>query len=37
MCQKVGGVDWYSPLGLVIAAAAAWGLAYVIGTKRGRM
>jgi carbonic anhydrase/acetyltransferase-like protein (isoleucine patch superfamily) len=29
-----GGVDWYSPLGLVIAAAAAWGLAYAIGTRR---
>ncbi|WP_244184375.1 hypothetical protein [Streptomyces cellostaticus] len=31
-----GGVDWFSPLGLVIAAAAAWGLAYAIGNKRGR-
>jgi hypothetical protein len=32
-----GGVDWFSPLGLVIAAAAAWGLAHVIGNRRGRM
>jgi hypothetical protein len=29
-----GGVDWVSPLGLVVAAAAAWGLAYLIGNKR---
>ncbi|SOD85036.1 hypothetical protein [Streptomyces sp. Ag109_G2-15] len=29
-----GGVDWYSPLGLVLAAAAAWGLAYVVGNRR---
>ncbi|WP_234383420.1 hypothetical protein [Streptomyces dysideae] len=28
------GVDWFSPLGLVVAAAAAWGLAYVVGNKR---
>ncbi|MFH8771290.1 hypothetical protein [Streptomyces sp. NPDC017958] len=32
-----GGVDWYSPLGLVIAAAAAWVLAYVIGNRRSPM
>lgn len=31
-----GGVDWFSPLGLVLAAAAAWGLAYVIGNSRRR-
>jgi hypothetical protein len=29
-----GGVDWFSLLGLVLAAAAAWGLAYVVGNKR---
>ena len=29
-----GGVDWTSPLGLVLAAAAAWGIAYLIGNKR---
>ncbi|MHA5054097.1 hypothetical protein [Streptomyces sp. SD15] len=29
-----GGVDWSSPLGLLLAAAAAWGLAYLIGNKR---
>ena len=29
-----GGVDWFSPLALLIAAAAAWGLAYLIGNKR---
>ncbi|MFJ8538587.1 hypothetical protein [Streptomyces sp. NPDC093591] len=28
------GVDWFAPLGLVLAAAAAWGLAYLIGNKR---
>ncbi|GAA4807737.1 hypothetical protein GCM10023220_42570 [Streptomyces ziwulingensis] len=31
-----GGVDWVSPLGLVIAAVVAWGLAYAIGRSRGR-
>ncbi|MGW0758774.1 hypothetical protein ACWD1Y_20305 [Streptomyces sp. NPDC002814] len=31
-----GGVDWFSPLALVLAAAAAWGLAYVIGNSRRR-
>ncbi|WP_369172752.1 hypothetical protein AB5J49_34395 [Streptomyces sp. R28] len=29
-----GRVDWFSPLGLVVAAAAAWGVAYLIGSKR---
>lgn len=29
-----GGVDWFSPLGLVLAAAAAWGLAHLIGHRR---
>ncbi|MGJ5826374.1 hypothetical protein [Streptomyces ossamyceticus] len=29
-----GGVDWFSPLGLVLAAAAAYGLAYAMGTRR---
>ncbi|RPF36727.1 hypothetical protein EDD92_6772 [Streptomyces sp. TLI_185] len=29
-----GGVDWTSPLGLVLAAAAAWGIAYLVGNKR---
>jgi hypothetical protein len=29
-----GGVDWFSPLGLVLAAAAAWCLAYLVGNKR---
>ncbi|GHK04795.1 hypothetical protein SY2F82_65920 [Streptomyces sp. Y2F8-2] len=32
-----GGVDWFSPLGLVVAAAAAWGLAYVVGNRRGQI
>ncbi len=27
-------VDWFSPLGLVLAAAAAWGLAHLIGSRR---
>ncbi|WDF41717.1 MULTISPECIES: hypothetical protein [unclassified Streptomyces] len=31
-----GGVDWFSPLGLVVAAAAAWGVAYLIGKKKRR-
>ncbi|KPI00661.1 hypothetical protein OK074_5754 [Actinobacteria bacterium OK074] len=31
-----GGVDWYSPLGLVIAAATAWAIAYTVGTKQRR-
>lgn len=29
-----GSVDWFSPLGLVLAAAAAWGLAHLIGNRR---
>ncbi|GAA2519151.1 hypothetical protein GCM10010276_81350 [Streptomyces longisporus] len=29
-----GGVDWTSPLALVLAAAAAWGIAYLVGNKR---
>ncbi|MER5937493.1 hypothetical protein ABT121_09260 [Streptomyces sp. NPDC001928] len=32
--QSTDGVDWFSPLGLVLAAAAAWGLAYLIGNRR---
>ncbi|MEU6147559.1 hypothetical protein ABZ848_45330 [Streptomyces sp. NPDC047081] len=28
------GVDWFSPLGLVVAAVAAVGLAYIIGNRR---
>ncbi|WP_244187887.1 hypothetical protein [Streptomyces regalis] len=32
--ESSGGVDWFSPLGLLVAAAAAWGLAYLIGNKR---
>lgn len=35
--ESSGGVDWFSPLGLLLAAAAAWGLAYLIGNKRGRV
>lgn len=31
-----GGVDWFSPLGLVLAAATAWALAHTIGTRRRR-
>ncbi|EKX60944.1 hypothetical protein Sipo8835_03420 [Streptomyces ipomoeae] len=31
-----GGVDWFSPLGLVLAAATAWGLAHALGTRRRR-
>ena len=29
-----GEVDWFSPLGLVLAAAAAWGIAHLIGNRR---
>ncbi|MCI3277908.1 hypothetical protein [Streptomyces cylindrosporus] len=29
-----GGIDWFSPLGLVLAAVAAAGLAHVIGNRR---
>ncbi|MFJ7078871.1 hypothetical protein [Streptomyces sp. NPDC098781] len=32
--ETEGGVDWFSPLGLLLAAAAAWGLAYLIGRSR---
>ena len=32
--EAAGGVDWFSPLGLVVAAAAAWGLAYLVGNSR---
>lgn len=32
--ETTGGVDWFSPLGLVLAAAAAWGIAYLIGNQR---
>ncbi|MCX5187711.1 hypothetical protein [Streptomyces sp. NBC_00268] len=32
-----GGVDWFSPLGLLLAAAAAWGLACLIARKRRQM
>jgi hypothetical protein len=32
--EASGGVDWTSPLGLVLAAAAAWGIAYAVGNKR---
>jgi hypothetical protein len=29
-----GGVDWLNLLGLLVAAAAAWGIAYLVGNKR---
>ncbi|MFE0257216.1 hypothetical protein [Streptomyces sp. NPDC059010] len=29
-----GGVDWFSPLGLVLAAVVAFGLAYLVGNRR---
>ncbi|MGW0611930.1 hypothetical protein [Streptomyces sp. NPDC002788] len=32
--ETEGGVDWFSPLGLLLAAAAAWGLAYLVGSRR---
>lgn len=32
--ESADAVDWFSPLGLVLAAAAAWGLAYLIGSRR---
>ncbi|GHH31632.1 hypothetical protein [Streptomyces lanatus] len=35
--ETEGGVDWFSPLGLLLAAAAAWGLAYLIGSRRRRV
>ncbi len=31
-----GGIDWISLLGLPLAAAAAWGLAYAIGNRDRR-
>lgn len=30
-----GGVDWLHLLGLLVAAAATWGIAHLIGNKRG--
>ncbi|WP_328780108.1 hypothetical protein OHT68_13595 [Streptomyces canus] len=32
--NNTGGVDWLNLLGLVLAAAVAWGLCYVIGKRR---
>ncbi|MEY9994745.1 hypothetical protein ABIE67_006777 [Streptomyces sp. V4I8] len=32
--ESANAVDWFSPLGLVLAAAAAWGLAHLIGNRR---
>ena len=32
--EATGGVDWFSLLGLVLAAGAAWGVAYLIGSRR---
>ncbi|WP_251075507.1 hypothetical protein [Streptomyces sp. ISL-12] len=34
--EMSGGVDWFSPLGVVIAAVLAWSLAHVIGKSRTR-
>lgn len=34
--EASGGVDWFSPLGLVVAAVTAWGLAYAVGARRRR-
>jgi hypothetical protein len=34
--ETAGGVDWFSPLGLVLAAATAWALAYALGSRRRR-
>lgn len=34
--EASGGVDWSSPLGLVLAAATAFALAYAIGSRRRR-
>ncbi|MEU0744200.1 hypothetical protein [Streptomyces sp. NPDC006134] len=31
-----GGADLFSPLGLLVAAAAAWGLAHVVGDRHRR-
>ncbi|MGW2721503.1 hypothetical protein [Streptomyces sp. NPDC001492] len=32
--DATGGVDWFSLLSLVLAAGAAWGIAYLIGNRR---
>jgi hypothetical protein len=32
--NNTGGVDWLNLLGLVLAAAVAWGLCYVVGRRR---
>ncbi|MFE2216944.1 hypothetical protein ACFW93_34055 [Streptomyces canus] len=32
--NNTGGVDWLNLLGLVLAAAMAWGLCYVVGKRR---
>ena len=34
--NNAGGVDWPNLLGLVLAAAAAWGLAHAVGNRRRR-
>lgn len=31
-----GGVDWTNPLGLVLAAAAVWGVAHLLAKRRGQ-
>ncbi|MEU6353445.1 hypothetical protein ABZ896_29665 [Streptomyces sp. NPDC047072] len=31
--ESSGGIDWFSPLGLLLAAATAWGLAYATGNR----
>lgn len=33
--SRNGGVDWLHLLGLLLAAAAAWGIAHVMGGRRG--
>ncbi|MDH6516093.1 hypothetical protein M2163_006928 [Streptomyces sp. SAI-135] len=32
--EASGGVDWFSPLGVVVAGVVAWGLAHVISGRR---
>ncbi|MGF0169769.1 hypothetical protein ACQF36_04335 [Streptomyces sp. Marseille-Q5077] len=32
--ETTDGVDWFSLLGLVLAAVAAWGIAYLVGNRR---
>ncbi|MFI7404681.1 hypothetical protein ACIBW9_30095 [Streptomyces sp. NPDC049541] len=32
--DATGGVDWFSLLSLVLAAGAAWGVAYLVGSRR---